>query len=301
MKTKNKKSAFIILFLLPSVLLFGIIYAYPLVNIFITSFQKWNYKNITNPTFLGFSHMFDNYIRLFTKDYYFMTALINSLKWMALALIIQVPLAIIVALVLSNKPRGWKFTRNAFIIPNIISSAAIGLIFLNLYDPARGAITEIVKFFNPSSNINILANEKMAFWGVSFSFVLFAGTSALLLLAQIFAIPKPLFESAKIDGANQLQTIIYITLPLVKNAIGTISILAANYGLLIYNEIALITAGGPDRATYSISFFIERTALGSSKLNFALANTAGVIQLILGLILVGLITKVFNTGKSYND
>lgn len=301
MKTKNKKTMFIILFLLPSVILFGIIYGYPLLSIFITSFQKWNFKNITHPTFLGFNHLFDNYIRLFTKDYYFLTALINSLKWMVLALIIQVPLAVIVALVLSNKPRGWKFTRNVFVIPNIISSAAIGLIFMNLYDPSRGAIKEIVKLFNPNTNINILANEKMAFWGVTFSFILFAGTSALLVMAQIFAIPKPLFESAEIDGATQMQTIKHITLPLIKNTIGTVAILAANYGLLIYNEIAFITSGGPDRATYSISLYIEQTALGSSKLNFALANTAGVIQLIIGLVLVGLLTKVFNTGKSYED
>lgn len=301
MKTRYKKYAFVLLFLLPSIILFGIIYAYPLINILITSFQEWNYKNITNPTFLGFNHLFDNYIRLFTKDYYFMTALTNSLKWMGLALVIQIPLAVIVALVLSNKPRGWKIARNAFIIPNIISSAAIGLIFLNLYDPSRGAITEIIKLFRSDSMVNILADERMAFWGVTFSFVLFAGTGTLLVLSQIFAIPKPLFESAKIDGASQFQKIIYVTLPLIKNTIGTISILAANYGLLLYNEIALITSGGPDRATYSISFYIERTALGSSKLNFALANTAGVVQLIVGLILVGLITKIFNTGKSYED
>lgn len=298
LNAKKRKNLFIIFFLLPGIILFGIIYAYPLINIFITSFTKWDYTNIIRPQFLGVDNIFGNYIRLFTKDYYFKTALFNSLRWVGLSLMIQVPFAVIVAIILSNKPFGWKFTRNVFIIPNIISSAAIGLIFLNLYDPSRGIITEIARWFNPQSSVNVLANEKMAFWGVTFAFVLFAGSTSLLVLAQIFAIPAQLIESAKIDGASTFQTCIHVTLPLLRPIIGTISILAANYGLLLYNEIALITVGGPDKATYSLSFYIQQTALGSSKLNFALANTVGVIQFVMGIIIVGIITKVYRTGKS---
>ena len=67
----------------------------------------------------------------------------NSLKWVALTMLVQIPFTLLVALILAKKPLAWKFTRNAFIIPNIISTAAIGLIFLNLYSPSRGIVTEI--------------------------------------------------------------------------------------------------------------------------------------------------------------
>lgn len=294
----TKKNGFIFAFLLPGILLFAIIYAYPLINIFITSFSKWNYKNFTKPEFLGWNNLFDNYIKLFTVDANFKVALINSLKWVALTMVVQIPFTLLVALVLAKKPRGWKFTRNAFIIPNIISTAAIGLIFLNIYSPSRGIITEICNMISPGSNVSVLANEKYAFWGVTFSFILFGGSSCLLLLTQIFSIDSSLYEAAKVDGATPFQIDMKITLPLLRPMLGTVSVMAANYGLLLYNEIALITGGGPDNATYSLSYYVYKTALGSTKLNFARGNTAGVIQFILGILLVGCINRVFRTNEA---
>ena len=294
-KVMTRKNGFILAFLLPGILLFGIIYAYPLVNIFMTSFCKWNYKNFLRPEFLGWGHMFDNYIKLFTADRNFQMALVNSLKWVALTMLVQIPFTLLVALILAKKPLAWKFTRNAFIIPNIISTAAIGLIFLNLYSPSRGIVTEICNWIRPGSDISVLANETYAFWGVTFSFILFGGSSCLLLLTQIFSIDTSLLEAARVDGAGAGQIDRKIILPLLRPMLGTVSVMAANYGLLLYNEIALITGGGPDNATYSLSYYVYKTALGSTKLNFARGNTAGVIQFLLGLLLVGMINRAFRT------
>lgn len=293
-KILSKRTIFIIAFLLPAIFLFAVIYAYPLVNIFVTSFCEWNSKNFVAPKFLGWDHMFDNYIKMFTLDKNFQMALINSLKWVALTLVIQVPWAVLVALVLSKKERGWRFTRNMFVIPNIISTAAIGLIFLNLYSPSRGVITEICNMIVQGSDVSVLANEKWAFWGVTFSFILFGGSSCLLLLTQIFSIDPALYEAAKVDGASGLQIDLKIKLPLLKPMIGTVAVIAANYGLLLYNEIALISGGGPDSATYSLSYYVYKTALGSTKLNFARGNAAGVIQMLLGIVLVGMINWIFH-------
>ena len=291
---KHQRTRFIILFLFPGIVLFLLIYAYPLVSIFTTSFTQWNYKNLAAPKFLGFADMFKNYSYLFTKDIYFKTALLNSLKWAGLAAVIQVPFALVTALVLSKKPKLWRFTRNAYIIPNIISSAAIGLIFLNMYHPARGLVTLIIEKINPALDLNILAAPASAFWGVTFAFVLFGGTLMLLMLAQIMSIPKDLYEAAAIDGANGLKQDLLITLPLLKSAIGTSLILACNYGLLLYNEIALTSQGGPNGATYSLSYYIYKTTMGSLKLNFARGNAAGVVMFIIGILMVALINGIFN-------
>lgn len=294
----TKKTGFILAFLTPGILLFLIIYAYPLINIFVTSFCKWNYKNFTSPEFLGWDHMFDNYIKMFTLDANFRVAIINTIKWVALTMLVQIPFTVLVALVLAKKPRGWRFTRNMFIIPNIISTAAIGLIFLNIYNPSRGIVTEICNLIKPGSNVSVLANGTYAFWGVTFAFILFGGSSCLLLLTQIFSIDQGIYEAAKIDGASPWQIDRRIVLPLMRPMIGTVAVMAANYGLLLYNEIALITGGGPDNATFSLSYYIYRTALGSTKLNFARGNTAGVIQFILGIVLVGFINKAFRTNEA---
>lgn len=297
-KMFSKKNGFVLAFLMPAVLIWAVIYAYPLFNIFFTSFTKWNYKNFLAPEFLGWENLFDNYIKLFTVDRNFQVALVNSLKWVVLTMCVQMPFTVIVALVLSKKPLGWKFTRNVFIIPNIISTAAIGLIFLNIYSPSRGIITEICNMIWPGSDVSVLANPKLAFWGVTFSFILFGGSSCLLLLTQIFSIDPAIYEAAKVDGANEKQLDWMIRLPLMRPMIGTVSVMAANYGLLLYNEIALISQGGPDNATYSLSYYVYKTGLGSTKLNFARANAAGVIQIVLGLVLVGLINKAFRTDEA---
>lgn len=297
-RLRLRKQLFVAAFLLPAVILFAVIYAYPLLNIFFTSFCKWDFKNLMHPEFLGFDHLFDNYIKLFTSDVNFKTALLNSLKWVALTGFIQVPFSLLVALVLSKKPRGWTFTRNVFLIPNIISTAAIGLIFLNLYDPKNGLITELIHRVAPDAEINILANPQTAFWGVTFSFLLFGGTNCLLLLSQILAIPPELYEAARIDGASGFAADRLITLPLLRPIIGTVAILACNYGLLLYNEIHLLTRGGPDGATYSLSYQVYQTSIGSSKLNFALGNTVGVIQVIMGIVLVLAINRIFRTDQS---
>ena len=265
----SKRSIFIIVFLLPAVILFGIIYAYPLLNIFATSFCEWNSKNFVAPEFLGWKQMFDNYIKMFTMDKNFQMALLNSLKWVALTLIIQVPWAVVVSLVLSKKERGWRFTRNMF----------------------------VCNWFMPGSDVSVLADEKWAFWGVTFAFILFGGSSCLLLLTQIFSIDTAIYEAAKVDGASGLQIDLKITLPLLKPMIGTVAVIAANYGLLLYNEIALISGGGPDNATYSLSYYVYKTALGSERLNFARGNAAGVIQILLGILLVGTINKMFHSRK----
>lgn len=297
-KIFTRKNGFILAFLLPAIILWAIIYAYPLIQIFFTSFSKWNYQNFLNPEFLGWDHFFDNYIKLFTVDRNFQMALVNSIKWVILTICIQMPFTVIVALVLSKKPRGWKFTRNVFIIPNIISTAAIGLIFLNLYSPSRGIVTEICNMICPGSDISVLANPEYAFWGVTFSFILFGGSSCLLLLTQTFSIDPAIYEAARVDGVNERQMDLRIRLPLMRPMIGTVSVMAANYGLLLYNEIALISQGGPDNATYSLSYYVYKTGLGSTKLNFARANAAGVIQIILGILLVGFINKAFRTNEA---
>lgn len=263
-----------------------------------TSFCSWNYENFTAPEFLGWEHVFDNYIKLFLYDANFKMALINSLKWVSLMLLVQVPFTILVALTLSKKMRGWKFARNMFLIPNIISTAAIGLIFLNLYSPARGIVTELCNLIWPGSDVSVLSNAKYAFWGITFTFILFGGSNCLLLLTQIFSIDPAIYESARIEGASDSQIDLYITLPLLRPMIGTISVMAANYGLLLYNEIALITSGGPDNTTYSLSYYIYKTSLGSTKLNFARGNTAGVIQFILGIVIVCLINRAFRSDTS---
>lgn len=295
MKKKSNRAIFMTLFLLPSCLCFLIFYAYPILQIIITSFCKWDYTNLKNPTFFEAGELLTNYKYIFTQYPYFWEALRNSLCWALVGVVIQVPLTLVVAIVISKGLKFSKFARNVYIIPSVISSAAMGLVFLQLYNARYGPIQQIINIFNPNFKDSILLVEGVNFWAIVFAYVFFCGTTAIMLLGQIHGIAPELYEAAKIDGATGLKRELYVTIPLVKPTIKTVTTLAATSGFLLYNEVFFLTNGAA--GTKSISFIIRELAITSSRTQYARANTIGAIQIVIGLILVGLINIIFAESK----
>ena len=295
MKKKSNRAIFMTLFLLPSCLCFLIFYAYPILQIIVTSFCKWDYTNLKNPTFFEAGELLTNYKYIFTQYPYFWEALRNSLCWALVGVVIQVPLTLVVAIVISKGLKFSKFARNVYIIPSVISSAAMGLVFLQLYNARYGPIQQIINIFNPDFKDSILLVEGVNFWAIVFAYVFFCGTTAIMLLGQIHGIAPELYEAAKIDGATGLKRELYVTIPLVKPTIKTVTTLAATSGFLLYNEVFFLTNGAA--GTKSISFIIRELAITSSRTQYARANTIGAIQIVIGLILVGLINIIFAESK----
>ena len=117
-KQKLRKNAFILFFLLPTLVCFCVFYLYPIATVVISSFAKWDYTNLNDMQMYSFGHLFDNYKYIFEKYPYFWEGLRNSCIWALCGLVIQVPIATGVALVISKKCRGWKLARNIYVIPN---------------------------------------------------------------------------------------------------------------------------------------------------------------------------------------
>ncbi|MGN0307328.1 MAG: carbohydrate ABC transporter permease, partial [Lachnospiraceae bacterium] len=205
MKKKLNRNLFILLFLLPSCLCLMVFYVYPIVQILLTSFYRWDYTNLANPEILPAGELLSNYQYIFTQYPYFWEALRNSLCWALVGVCIQVPLTLVVAIVISKGLKFSKFARNVYIVPSVISSAAMGLIFLQLYNARYGPIQEIIKIFKPDFQDSILLVEGVNFWAIVFAYVFFCGTTAIMLLGQIHGIPGELYEAAKIDGATNFQ------------------------------------------------------------------------------------------------
>lgn len=295
MNKKGSKAIFITLFLIPAIICFVLFYAFPIFQIFVTSFYKWDYTNLNNPEFYGFDKMFSNYEYIFTTYPYFWEALKNSLGWAAVGVMIQVPLTLIVAIVLSKGLRFSKFARNVYIVPSIISSAAMGLIFLQLYNARYGPIQQIIQKINPTFTDSILLIEGVNFWAIVFAYVFFCGTTAIMLLGQIHGIAPELYEAGKIDGAKGLKRELYITIPLVMPTIKTVATLAATSGFLLYNEVFFLTKGAA--GSKSITFIIRELAITSNRTQYARANAVGAVQIVIGLILVAVISIVFSEKK----
>ncbi len=287
-KKKNrlgiKRQLFILAFLAPTIIAFCMFYLYPIITVLATSFCKWDYTNIQAPQFFGFANLFENYKYIFDTYPYFWEALGNSLSWALLGVVLQIPVATLIALAFSRKGRSVKIIRNIFIIPNMISSAALGMIFLQLYNPSYGIVNPVIRIFKEGFTDNILLLKGPAFWAMTFSYIFFTGTTTLMILGNIMAVPEEIKEAAKLDGASGWKADLYITIPMIKDTLRTVSILSATSGFLLYNEVFFLTKGAA--GTYSISYVIRELAITSPRAQFGRANSVASIQILVGMAII---------------
>ena len=136
MKQKNK--IWIAVFLIPTLVMFMLVYLGPMVLALVSSFTKWD--GMQSMRFIGL----DNYVKIF-RDPVFHASLWHTLFWAFLAVAVHVPFGVLVALVLKRKRKGWRFTRSVFMLPNIISRSALALMFVFIYKPDVGILNMLLK------------------------------------------------------------------------------------------------------------------------------------------------------------
>ena len=287
----RQRRRFILAFLAPTVLMFCIFYLYPLLTVYFTSFCKWDYTNITSPEFWGWTDLFNNYRYIFSTYPYFWEALRNSLLWALLGVSFQIPLSALIALAFSRKIKGTKIIRNIYIIPCMISSAAMGMIFLQLYSPLYGIVNPIIQLFREGFSENILLLKGSAFLALTCAYIFFTGTTTLMILGNIMAIPEEVREAAMLDGASGFRQDLHITLPIIRGTLKTVSILAATSGFLLYNEVFFLTKGAA--GTYSISYVIRELAITSPRTQFGRANAVALIQIFGGMVIILFVNLVY--------
>lgn len=292
MKTKRNR-IWIFLFILPTVVLFGVIFAYSLMNLVYTSFYDWAIG--WDMVFIGF----DNYRRLFqTRD--FIAAINNTLIWVALQTTVHVFIGLVVALILFKRQFYWKFVRTAYMLPNIISSAALGMLWMLLFNAHFGGVNNLIRLLGfEDFNHNWFMHHSTAFWAVSMIWLPYAAVVTILILSEITAIDESIFEAAKIDGASDFKLNVYILVPLLRNILATCMILAATSTLQRMDIIFMTTRGGPGNRTLNMAFYVYRTAMVDN--NFGLANAAGTLMVLFGSLLIGLIFWLFKMGKSQTN
>lgn len=279
-------------FLAPACLLFLLIYVLPLVIVVWTSL--FDYRLLPKRfDFIGFQ----NYVKLFTADKTFMIALKNTIVWILIHCTVHVFLGVALAFILYKKPHGWKFVRIVYMIPNIISQAAIAMIFVNIYNPSFGMLNGLLGSLGLENlQRNWLFDQRTAFMSVTMTWLLFAGYTTTMVLSQALSIDSSLIEASKVDGASDWQVDWYIMLPLVKKMIGTTVVMAASYMLQMFSLIYITTNGGPGNKTTNLPLMLYSTAMTGN--NYGYANAIGVLIIVLGIISMVFINKIFKTNES---
>lgn len=289
MNTKNKKIWFFLIYI-PCMILFALVYAAPIITVFYTSLC--DYTAFNSPAFQGIK----NFITIFS-DSDFICSIRNTLLWVVLQSTIHVGVGLAMALVLRRKPKGWKFARTAYMIPNIIPTAATGVMFTLLLNPMFGIVKPIMDFLGIDYAMvpNLFGNSRYAFWTVTATWILYSGFNTIIFLAEMGAVSKEIYEAAAIDGATPWQADRYITLPLMRNVCGTCVTLASVAMVSQFDIIYMTTKGGPGTSTLNLPIYLYKAATLEN--NYGKANAVGVVQIIIGITLVILIKGLFREKK----
>lgn len=261
--------------IMPVIILELIVCAYPIGMVVVKSFTNWDgmFKN----EFVGFT----NYIKIFS-DKNFWTMIKNTGLFL-LTIPVQCLLGIIFAVLLNEKPFGWKVFRFIYYLPSIISMVTIGLLFKILFS-YTGPLNEILRLIGLDS----LAIEWMG-KGNSARAVVFLcliwsniGWQVLIIFGGMSSIPKNVFEAAKIDGAGFWSTLFQITIPMLLRTIeysfitGMLWIFSG-----IFPLIHEISGGGPGYETTTLDYMVYTKGFTGSKLGQACALSMILLAIIL--------------------
>lgn len=280
----------IIIFMLPAVLLFSLIIIAPIIMSSYYSLLDWD--GITKGTFIGFK----NYIELFTsKSAGFPKTIGNSLLLAVFSVLIQLPISLGLALLLSRGIKGERFFVSVFFIPVLISTVVIGQLWMKIYNPEYGIVNTALRSMGLEQLCRTwLGDQNTALFAVFIPILWqYVGYHMLLMYAGIKSISPELKEAAKIDGANEWQTARHITIPMIKPVLKICTIFAVTGSLKAFDLIYVLTNGGPAHASEVPSTLMVSMIFGRDRYGFGSAIAIFIIFLCFFFAI--LIKKCFKT------
>lgn len=249
--------------------------------IFGTYLAFTEYNIISPPKWVGLA----NFKELFA-DEQFWSGLRNSLKYILVVPVIQV-VSILVALLVNRPLRGIGFFRTAYYVPVVTSFAVVGLIWTWMYQQSGPVNAVLMALGLMKEDHSLLNNPATALLAVMFV-TLWKGIGyyMVLYLAGLQSISPELEEAAVIDGATRPQVFWNITLPSLRPTILVCSLLSTISAIKVFEEIVVMTQGGPAGSTYSVLFYSYSRAFQDFKYGLAAASSiiVAIISILFGII-----------------
>jgi ABC-type sugar transport system permease subunit len=279
-----------IVFLAPAAVVLLVFMAVPMVNSILLSFQSWN--GMSPPVWAGLK----NYRALF-GDRLFLIALGNTAYFTIATVILQTTIPLLVASLLSSGIRGGTFFRTLYFMPVIISLAISGLLWAMIFEPNFGVLNEFLRTIGLGKFTQLwLANRHTVMPSIiAVSVWQSLGFYLVIYYAAMQNIPKELYDAAKIDNAGALQRLWHVTVPMLRPVIVLVIVLNTINGIKVFDQIWVMTAGGPNHASDTLGTYLYSTsfgAMGSSNPQLGYATAIAIVILVLSLILAILQIRV---------
>jgi ABC-type sugar transport system permease subunit len=269
------------LFIFPFYLTFLIFGLYPTLFSFYLSFTEW--KGLGPINFIGLK----NYLALF-KDKVFIRSMENGFLLFFMYVPLMTFLALVLAVILNSKRvRGFQFFRTIIFIPYIMNIVAAGFAFRLLLNQKYGIVNDLLAGIFKIPPVPWLEST----WGGRVSLCLliiwaWLGYNMVIMLAGLQTIPGELTEAAMIDGASPVQAFFFVTIPLMRPVILFSVVLSLMGSFNLFNEVYILTAGGPMNATITPFVDIFNQAFGNFRLGYASAMSYVYFVILFALTLL---------------
>ena len=274
----------------PALVMMLVFFVIPVIYVVVVSVLKWN--GISTATFVDIQ----NFMKLF-RDKSFVRSVVNNVIWAVVAGFIQVPLAMVMAIILSRKPRGWKFFRTVYFFPQVISGIALATLWRAIYSADTGLLNGLLRAVGLGAAArDWLGTVETAFPAVLIYWVFYVGYYMVIMMADITTIDTSYYEAATIDGATDFQQAIHITIPLIKKtSLLTCVTLASVLGLRQFEQVYMLTNGGPANTTSTMVLYMYKKMQDA---NYGMASATAVILIIVGVIFIVCIRALFTGGEN---
>ncbi|WP_029874555.1 carbohydrate ABC transporter permease [Rhizobium leguminosarum] len=247
-----------LILLVPALAIYAVFALYPMLNVVILSFQKWNGLD-PNRQFVGIA----NYQAIFTKDPVFWVAFRNTVIWTMMSLIFPPMVGLLLALSLNQKIFGRNGLRAIFYLPVIIAPIAVATMWKWMYDPFFGLFSQLLTSWGMQGWINDwLGNRDIALYSVFVAYLWqTVGFSMVLFLAGLQNVSQTLVEAARIDGAGRWKVFKHVTLPALRPTITIVLVLSVISSLKAFDIVYGLTGGGPAQSTQMLALWAFTQAM----------------------------------------
>ncbi|MDO6657727.1 carbohydrate ABC transporter permease [Anaerobacillus sp. 1_MG-2023] len=285
-----------LMFIAPAVLILIVFSIVPILIAFFISFTDLNLKGLadwSNISFIGF----ENYIDLFSDDL-FHKSVFNTIFYVLIGVPLVIFFSLGIALLLNyGTSKLFTFFRAVYYMPSITNIIAIAVVWGYLYNTEYGLFNYILSLLSVDS-IPWLTEPTIA----KLSLIILAvwkgiGINMIIFLAALQGIPKSYYEAAQIDGANRIQVLFNVTIPLLRYATFFVTVTTLIGWMQFFEEPFVMTDGGPLDGTISMALFIYKNGFQFSEFGYA---AAGSFVLFIFIIIVTLVQfKVRKSDTEY--
>ncbi|TDC71011.1 carbohydrate ABC transporter permease [Streptomyces hainanensis] len=277
-------------FIAPFYVLYALFMVVPIGAAVYLSLTEW--VGLGTPEFVGLRNFAD-----LAGDTSFHKALGNSLVFVFVSVLIVVPAALLIAQALNTRGlRARDLFRVTFFLPMVISPIVIALVYTLVFDRQYGLLNSVLRALFGAGNTDWLGDPTMV--KVSIGFVLlwrWVGYLTIFFLAALQAVPRERYEAAELDGAGLIRTFTAVTLPAIRPVTAFVVVTSFIGSAQLFDEVYLITGGGPGEETVTVAMFVYRAAFERQQFGYAAA--AGLVLFVIVFGVSQILNRVLSIGR----